>query len=205
MWRVDLNDTALLPSSWVERIRDVCANHAQPAVLSGSGPTSLEGEETRLPYHLVTGDMVAILIPWLDCLYRNEFKHIAAQVAGCPVYCSKTLINTININILNRNGQRYERHVDSNPLTGLLFVTTTAEDGGGALKFEFPDRVIRIAPIAGTVLYFSATDVPHAVEPLSATEPRISIPMNYYFEEDSQDRPSGLDYILYGPRQNGKR
>ena len=106
-----------------------------------------------------------------------------------------------NINATPRNA-RYEWHVDSNPLTGLLFATTHDPGEGGQLLFK-PDPVARpneswslhVSPRAGTLLIFDAREAAHVVTRLNA-DIRLSVPMNYY-HRGKQERPEDLDGYLY--------
>ena len=53
---------------------------------------------------------------------------------GQSVLTSDKTINGVNINVLQGIGSRYESHLDTNPLTGLLFATTHASEEGGQLE-----------------------------------------------------------------------
>lgn len=197
LWSVDISEAEYLPKDWDRKIVEVCQHHARDAILFGNSTTSLEEDFVRLPYRLLDGIAVSKLIPWLTNLYRDPFRKLASRLTGREIYCSQSLINSINVNILDKVGSRYERHLDSNSLTGLLFVTTAAARDGGELVFEFPEQAIAIKPRLGNLLFFTATGVPHKVEPLRSNSARVSVPMNYYFDGDKQDRPIGLDTALY--------
>lgn len=114
--------------------------------------------------------------------------------------------SAINVNCQHR-GQRYEWHVDSNPLTAVLFATTAGPAEGGELVFVSDPLSggvagweVRVSPVAGTLLLFDARRVAHHVEAVTSTEPRISIPMNYYLRSRGMERPQDLDEYLYeGP------
>jgi hypothetical protein len=153
----------------------------------------------NLPYKLVTGDVISDELPWLDELYRTEFTAMASTVAGVPMVPSSSVVNGVNINVLVGRGARYENHLDSNPLTGVLFVTAHDSTVGGQLVFEprDGDRVV-VDPTPGVLALFDAREIPHSVTPLLADHGmRVSIPMNFFRADEGEVRPEGLDDYLY--------
>ena len=104
---------------------------------------------------------------------------------------------------------RFECHVDSNPLTGLLFCTDHPVGGGGELVFahdpaaadiETVDRdcaVIR--PHAGHLIFFDGRRHPHYARPLVQVGVRIVAVMNFYTESYPEStRPLDLNRHLFG-------
>jgi hypothetical protein len=55
-------------------------------------------------------------------LYANLASDLASRVSGKRILTSDKVINGVNINLLQGAGCRYELHLDTNPLTGLIFV-----------------------------------------------------------------------------------
>lgn len=98
----------------------------------------------------------------------------------------------VNVNVLDGSNSRYELHLDSNPLTGVLFFTSHDEKSGGQLVFERDGRRATVNPRAGWFLLFDAREIPHSVTPVNGRRARISAPMNYYFEDDEIERPEAL-------------
>ena len=105
---------------------------------------------------------------------------------------------------------RFECHIDSNPLTGLLFCTDHPPGAGGELVFahdpaatdiEAVDRdcsVIR--PHAGHLIFFDGRRHPHYARPLvSQSAMRIVAVMNFYTESYPEfTRPPELNRHLFG-------
>jgi hypothetical protein len=103
---------------------------------------------------------------------------------------------------------RFECHIDSNPLTGLLFCTDHVN--GGELVFAHDAAAASIAdverdcsvvrPSAGHLIFFDARRYPHYVRPLRhASEMRVVAVMNYYTESCPEStRPPELNRHLYG-------
>ena len=115
-----------------------------------------------------------------------------------PYFIAKDLRSSININCLRGIGARYEAHVDTNPLTGVLFACAASASTGGELVFDNGDgRVARVEPRPGVFIAFDARMISHYVSPLLVNMDRVSLPMNYYDDPQVQHRPEGLDNYLY--------
>ena len=105
---------------------------------------------------------------------------------------------------------RFECHVDSNPMTGLLFCTDHPVGSGGELVFgndlaatdidavEQECSVIR--PHAGHLIFFDGRRHPHYARPLvSESDLRIVAVMNFYTESCPEStRPRELNRHLFG-------
>lgn len=197
---------ALLPVGWVESVSRCLAEHAAAQDLRGESSTSRENAswaDTRglVPARALVADGRAIrsVAPWLDSLYRGPFLEAANSLGDEKYECAHDLASGVNINAIAA-GDRYEWHVDSNPLTGVLFLSGGHD--GGDLVFR-PDSddgewSLRITPEVGRLLLFDAREVAHTVEPVLGNDRRVSVPMNYYVRGETQARPADLDRYLYG-------
>lgn len=195
--RVGLVDvTEQLPANWTDQIEAV-ASHAREAVLTGDNPTSLEPAGTEIRYGLVDGTVVARDLPWLDALYRGEWLGYASDFAGMRMSPSDDLRNGVNINVVSGSGGRYEWHYDSNPCTGLLFVSTLEAADGGELVFRQAETDLVIRPRAGHLLIFDARETAHCVRPVRSASQRVSVPLNYFVRGHQQLRAESLDEYLY--------
>jgi hypothetical protein len=198
--------TPLLPESWSRDLRTLTDRFGYLSQLDGSSVTSRNGAfRTEGPSRLtvVDGDTVEDAAPWLADLYRGSFVDLANSLGLGSFASSLDVRSAINLNRQGQ-GQRYEWHVDSNPLTGVLFATTAGPNDGGDLVFV-PDPLrrpesdweVRVSPVAGTLVLFDARRVAHHVEAVTSSEPRISVPMNYYLSDRGIERPDDLDAYLY--------
>jgi hypothetical protein len=196
----------LLPPSWIDQIRECSHQHSVWRTLGGLSETSREdvfNEDSIAEVGVVTGEVVKQSLPWLDSLYRDTFIKFTNNLTDNAYCTSPDLQAGVNINTTRRNA-RYEWHVDTNPLTGVLFVTTLAPVDGGQLIFR-PDPFARpnenwevaVSPTLGQLLLFDAREAAHCVTTLKVNE-RISIPMNYYLQGCYPTRPGDLDAYLYG-------
>ena len=195
---LNLLTLSLLPKNWINQIENVVNKYAQYTTLDGHSSTSREPEGSKpVEVFVVTGDVVKVHLTWLYDLYLSVLREFATKVAGYPVYPSGDEKSAININVLRGKGARYEWHVDSNPLTGILYVTTHTPQDGGELIFKLDAEQILVHPEAGMFVAFDARHIPHTVALLKSEGVRISIPMNYYHSTEEQDRPADLDTYLY--------
>jgi hypothetical protein len=196
---LDLIAAKLLPNDWVRDVTAVVDRFARRVELTGDSSTSRRrDDDSPGEYDVVTGDVVEDHLPWLISLYRGPLFDFASRVAGQPLKVSESARSAVNINALRGRAARYEWHVDSNPVTGLLFASSHPAGSGGELVFEVADARFAICPRAGLFLAFDAREHPHTVLPLETDDVRISIPMNFYFEGEAETRPPDLDSYIFG-------
>ena len=103
---------------------------------------------------------------------------------------------------------RLDCHVDSNPLTGLLFLTdhqvggelVMARNTTASNRAAIERDCLVIRPHAGHLIFFDARHLPHYVRPLhSESDLRIIAAMNFYTESSPEsERPRALNQHLYG-------
>lgn len=195
----DLIEMGLCSHNNIEEIKLISTKHSVKTILDGKSVTSKEDFRNgicKIPVDVVFGDVISKKISWLEVLYKNQLKDFASKVSGVSMTHSDLLKHSININTLTGEGARYEWHVDSNPVTGLLFVTTHNKGEGGELVFRTKSRDIVVYPKAGVFIAFDARDIAHTVMPLKNNNKRISVPMNFYVKGKQQVRPSDLDSYL---------
>ena len=149
-------------------------------------------------------------LPWLYRLYREHFLELAREACAEPVVAARDDRYGIVLNVQRGTEMRFECHIDSNPLTGLLFCTDHLAGSGGELVFAHdPDAadieaverdcsVIR--PHAGHLIFFDGRRHPHYARPLvSASDVRIVAVMNFYTESCPEStRPRDLNLHLFG-------
>lgn len=194
----DLIALGLLPRGWSDEIKEIAGRFSEHTELKGGSSTSREPKGSKpVQVDVVTGEVIYDKLRWLYDLYTLPLAQFASEVAGQKVYPAEDRKAAVNINTLKGKGARYEWHVDSNPLTGLLFVTAHEAGDGGQLVFKINKEEVIVNPKAGIFIAFDARKIPHAVLPLKRESTRISIPMNYYLRAENQTRPSDLDSYLY--------
>jgi hypothetical protein len=202
--------TSTLPETWQDQILAVAAR----AEFRGFPRTPVLSREAGQVAHIERGrvhaDQVQRALPWLYALYRGHFLELAASAWPDQVSPAHDDRYGLVLNVQCGTSMRFECHVDSNPLTGLLFCTDQPEGSGGELVFAHNpeaadvDAVERdcsvIRPRAGHLIFFDGREHPHYARPLrSASDLRVAAVMNYYtasFPEST--RPPELNRHLYG-------
>jgi hypothetical protein len=148
-------------------------------------------------------------LPWLYEFYRGYFLELASEVSTESVMAALDDRYGIVLNVQRGTTMRFECHVDSNPLTGLLFCTDHDTGAGGELVFahdaaaadtnavERACSVIR--PQAGHLIFFNGRTHPHYARPLtSESQLRIVAVMNFYTMSCPEStRPPELNRHLF--------
>jgi hypothetical protein len=156
----------------------------------------------------VHADRVRERLPWLYRSYRGQFLELAREACGEPVTAALDDRYAVVLNVQRGTTMRFECHVDSNPLTGVLFCTGHLL--GGELVFAHNANAADIAsverdcavirPYAGHLIFFDARHHPHYARALeSASDTRIAAVMNFYTQSCPETtRPKELNRHLYG-------
>jgi hypothetical protein len=202
----DLNDW--LPPRWQ---KDVLAA-AATAEIREFPRTPVISRESRdvqqIPRGRVHASEVRDHVPWLYKAYRNEILELANEISGEHVSAAHDDRYGIVLNVQRGTSMRFECHVDSNPLTGLLFCTEHAVGGElvvacdpkaeGLAEIDRNCSVIR--PHAGHLIFFDARRYPHYARLLTKEfETRVVAVMNFYTEScPESSRPRELNRHLYG-------
>ncbi|HAM23243.1 MAG TPA: hypothetical protein DEG88_06330 [Propionibacteriaceae bacterium] len=206
--------TALLPRGWQDELHQIAGTWAVRKDLVATSVTSRETPGAVIPVTTVDGGDLSKAAPWLQELYEGPFCELAKAAFGCEVTSAQNRQYGVNLNVQRGELERYEAHVDSNPIQGLLYVTTHPPGTGGELVIANRSDAIGleqidadcsiIHPMAGSLLFFDARLHPHYVRPLADKNAvRISVPMNYYTDESTEDdRPSDLNEHLFASREN---
>lgn len=202
----DVSQLENMPSDWVQRILQTVMIHAYQRQFDDNAPTAREklspGEVIKS--WVVDGEQLSQTDEWLLEIYANEICALASKLTERQVEPGRERLSNVNINLMRGKGSRFEKHVDTNHLTGLLFVSTLSEHQGGALCLEVGDELIAIHPEVGKIVFVDARNIPHYVSPLQTEEDRIVIVMNFYFLDEEYDRPSYINDFIYNKPQNGE-
>lgn len=197
---VDLVKLGLVTGDELDAALDTALAHGARVVLEGTQPTStLERPETPLEYYIADGNVIAQHLPSIMALYRDVIPDFIRGYIGLEMVPSRFQRSSITLNLLRGQGSRYERHVDSNSITGLLFASSLGPEDGGALRLFYPrTEPLDVYPTRGTFLLYDARWVPHEVLPLHREVNRLSMPMNYFLPTDVEERPEHLDDYIFG-------
>ncbi len=160
----------------------------------------------RIPRGRVHAEQVREGLPWLYESYRSVFLELAREACAERVSAARDDRYGVVLNVQRGTTMRFECHVDSNPLTGLLFCTD--HPVGGELVFAHDPRAADISavdrgcsvirPQAGHLIFFDGRRNPHYARALTMAGPRIVAVMNFYTESFPEStRPAELNSHLY--------
>jgi hypothetical protein len=201
--------TSLLPPDWPDDIKVVAAD-ADFRDFPRTPVLSREAEHVRqITCGSVHAAKVQQRLPWLYKLYRRDFLELARQAWGEPLKAAFDDRFGIVLNVHQGNRMRFECHVDSNPVTGLLFFTDHPAGGGELVVGHDPDAVgvealekngSVIRPQAGQLIFFDGKTYPHYARTMrSDSDVRVVAVMNFYTESCPEStRPSDLNRHLFG-------
>lgn len=204
----------LLPSLWQRRLLEIAGSHGVNKELIPTSVTSRESRDVqRIPVTTVGGIVLSEAAPWLSTLYHSEFRQLAARAFRTEVQTAMDPRIGINLNVQQGQSQRYEAHVDSNPIEGLLYVTDHPPGSGGELVVANNSEAVGVRqietdcsiiyPVAGHIVFFDAREHPHFVRPLrSMNSTRVVVAMNFFTSYCTEaERPADLNRHLFGSNQ----
>jgi hypothetical protein len=201
--------SSLLPPGWQEALVDVAKNFATARVLRPPHRTSREDSTvSALPVHGVSGHVVQRELPWLIDLYVGMFKEIGERIRGEKLITAADPRYAVVLNV-QYPGERYECHVDTNPVESLLYATSHPRGTGGELavarsvdvysRERIDEDCHELYPMEGDLVFFDGRRHSHYVRSLVTGEIRVAAAMNYYTDDVPEStRPDDLDEYLYG-------
>jgi hypothetical protein len=201
---------SILPDGWKAEILCVAAA-ATGRTLSPRHSTSREGDPNlRIPVLTVAGTVVRQQLPWLYGLYHGLFRDLGQLGCNEPILPARNDLYGAVVSVQRGLHMRYEAHVDTNPLEGLLYVTDHPMGAGGELVVanrltatsvaEIDADCSVVYPASGNLVFFDARRFPHYVRPLrSPSAIRVAVAMNYYTASAPEaSRPKDLSTHLFG-------
>lgn len=200
-----------LPSGWQEEVAQVVERSAAARTLVPTSVTSREQSAgIDIPVLTVPGSKVRDELPWLFELYHSRLRDLAQALTSEPVSVAADLRYGVNLNVQQGRMMRYECHVDSNPIQGMLYFTDHPPGTGGELvvanrgdvsgKEAVDADASRIYPVAGHLVFFDARHHTHYVRGTEADGGlRVAAAMNFYTPSSPEaDRPKDLNRHLFG-------
>jgi len=198
-----------LPEGWDEELKEVARRDRVTKHLVPPHSTSREGADiSSLQIMTVRGATVWERLPWVIDLYRGYFRDLYQEATGRKIYTSEDRRYAVVMNV-QEGTDRYECHVDTNPVEALLYVTDHPRGTGGELvvandtgarSIEEVDADCSVLyPVAGHLVFFDARRFPHYVRPMKQPGLRVAVGMNYYTDDCPEEtRPEDLNEYLYG-------
>jgi hypothetical protein len=201
----------MLPAGWDQELLGIAREHATRRSLRPTSVTSREDRtDVELPVLTVGGRVLDAMCPWLARLYETTFRDLAQPLFPEPLAVARDVRIRMNLNVQRGTEMRYECHVDSNPVEGLLYVTGHPPGGGGELVVSNREdaRGVReidadasvVYPTSGQLVFFDARRNPHYVRPLRREDAeRVVVAMNFYTpSQPEESRPADLNMHLFG-------
>jgi hypothetical protein len=201
--------TNTLPQGWRQDIAELAAeadfrNYPRTPVLSREAENV-----THIRRGRVHAGKVQQRLLWLYKLYRSEYLELAAQARAEPIKAAFDDRYGVVLNVQRGKTMRFECHVDSNPVTGLLFLTDHSAGGGelvvghdtAAVGVEAVERDCTvIQPQAGQLIFFDGKTYPHYARLMRLeSDLRVVAVMNFYTESCPESaRPRELNRHLFG-------
>ncbi len=202
--------TDILPPDWQHQVETVTRD-AEFRAFPRTPVISREAEDVqRISRGRVHAAQVAERLPWLLRLYRSAFRELAQCAVAEKVFAAADERYGSVLNVQCGTDMRFECHIDSNPLSGLLFFSDHDLGAGGELIFAHDQDARSAAEIdrscsvlraqSGHLIFFDGRRHPHYVRPLAdASGLRIVAVMNYYTASCPEStRPPELNRHLYG-------
>lgn len=201
--------SSVMPPGWREELERVGRTHRVVKQLVPPHSTSREGSEVKSLRIMTTpGVTMWEQVPWFIDLYRGYFRELYEEATGRRIHPTVDRRYAVVMNV-QEGPDRYECHVDTNPVEALLYVTDHPKGSGGELvvannvdasSVEEVDKDCSILyPASGQLVFFDARRFPHYVRAMTRPALRIAIGMNYYTDEcPEQTRPQDLNEYLYG-------
>lgn len=211
---ISFDVSSLLPPGWRDDVHQVVTTRTQLHRLQPSSVTSREAADVEeVDFATVLSADVQHGLPWLWRLYHDEFYDFARRSCREGVHLASRDPLKMTLNVQHGRSMRYECHVDTNPISGLLYLTTHHAGEGGELVVgldpdaanveEVDAKCAVIHPTAGHLIFFDARTAPHYVRPLADDSAvRVVAVLNYYIDSwPESQRPPDLDAHLFGSEE----
>ena len=206
IYEFDMNP--FLHDGWdLEIIEYVKKNANDIKIVPTDSITSRESEDVKsISTLIVDGNQIRENFPWLFDLYQTKILEYAIEFFNQEVFIASTDLYALNFNVQKGTKMRYECHIDSNPIQGVLYVTEhkkggeliVSENSKAIGTQEIDENCKVISPKKGFLYLFSGEFFPHYVRTLIDDELRVSIPMNFYTKDNPEsNRPKDLNYHLF--------
>lgn len=179
-------------ADWAEEITRFARSSLKKTPIVPRSTTSREADRNSvIQAAVVDGVQIKAGLPWLYRLYRTEFLALASRATDQKLVCAVNDLYGINLNVQLGSDMRYECHVDSNPVQGMLYITNHDSNTGGELIVANNEQArdvasveadyARIQPKKGLLVFFDARKHSHFVTALrDDSGMRVAAAMNFY-------------------------
>jgi hypothetical protein len=193
-YEVDVHKLLDFHPNWYEEVKEVAATAPIFTIKGGSVETSMVPLGFDTIYQPTRAKGINDNLPWLAEYFRGPFQLLVQRATGDPTLQLGEGNATLNINYFKQEdfiGKQkigYEMHVDRNPITAILFLTTLDDKEGGKLVLrEGRDEnnkaigsSLSIRPEAGKLIIFDGNTHPHEVTVITSNQARMAVPGDYF-------------------------
>lgn len=171
-----------LPEDWVEQVNKVAAT--APRVVSKPGPGSMTtaNEGGGLDYLHHTADTLIEQLPWMGLLYETAIPILLEAALG-EAYLPIGGPEGLSLNVLTEGSTRsgLEWHVDGPDVACNLVLSNENWDAASGGRFLTHDgqNLKGYEITAGVGLVVPTGKLPHSVEPLKGSGPRVTMMFAY--------------------------
>lgn len=177
---------------WDPRFQDWSACDSQGTEVNSQDPSKGGLDDQPLQYRVCAFDDCMALWPNVCSLQCHSRLIAAASLCGLPLPVPMPgSLRAVNINTLIP-GQGYQKHVDSNAVTAIIFLTSCE---GGALEIFDKSGLVSIDHRAGQGVVFAGGTVPHLVQKIKAGVSRMLL---FSYGDISSITDPELELQLYG-------
>lgn len=141
-------------------------------------------------YYVTDGPSTFEILDGLDEVYSSCIP-ILESISNKKIIESPYPLSKVNAKVYKDTGSQ-GLHFDTNPISCLLFVSYGAPLNIQLLNGQWID----IDPLPGYIAVFDGRKCMHRVPPSDTPQFRVTIPMNYYFDDDFW-RPDWIDEAIY--------
>ena len=204
----EVDVSQFLPPQWDLMVDEVLKKHRKLRINSDSAVADSSisreiKESADLNLYVVDGATITRELPWLYDLYSGVFRDMAQKNFQEQVIIAKEAARSMIMFEQEGVNMRLAAHVDPNPITGILYLTTQSQGEGGELVIsnkeelggqkilgleEIESDSVTIYPVKGKLVFLDARKNPHFVKPLTRSDDkRIVVGMNYYTPSCTQE------------------
>lgn len=170
--------------------RRVYETPADPAILNDGG---------LFDHYIVDGFECRAIFPDMHHVYAMT-ADLVAHLTELEVIASPYERSAVNVNRYDPPTGQMSAHYDSNPISGILYMTTLP-DGGTTFLGEDGEPFHQELPVAGDLLVFKGRTIKHRSDQVRSGVKVVGV-WNFYTREDTW-RPTGMDDFMYGkPRRS---
>lgn len=135
------------------------------------------------------------ILPEIFGIYESLTTYLS-ELTGRKVITSPYEKSTVTLKVYDKPNDQQSWHKDTNAFTALLILTDTV--GNYGTEIEGIDGVtFNLENTAGDLWLMYGRELRHRVPAVPEGKWRVTVPMNYYFVDDTW-RPEGMDDLVYG-------